>query len=268
MKKLRWVLSVLIIAGLVCAGTVFAAANEDDEESSIDPQAMTVLMKMADFLAKAKSFSVTVDGAYDAVQEDGRKLEYGGVRKVLVDRPNRMRQDIEQRDGGKSVFIFNGKEIYAFNAKNNVYGTVEKPGSIDAAVKFFTDDLGMRLPLAQLYSVNLPKYVKDKVRVLDLVGTAMIDGVSCDHLSARMDNADVQLWIDRGQNPVPRRIIVTYRNAPDKPQFRAQLKDWNFAPSISDSLFTFTPPEGAERIAFAAAKKTVPPKGDQKGDQQ
>lgn len=268
MKKVRWVLSILIIAGLVWVGAVFAAANEDEDDSSIDPQAMTVLMKMADFLAKAKSFSVTVDGAYDAVQEDGRKLEYGGIRKVLIDRPNRMRQDIEQRDGNKALFIFNGKEIYAFNAKNNVYGSAEKPGNIEGAVKFFTDDLGMRMPLSQLYSVDLPKYLKTKVRSLDLVGKALIDGVSCDHLSARMDNADVQLWIDQGQDPVPRRIIVTYRNAPDKPQFRAQLKDWNFAPSISDSMFTFTPPEGAERIAFAATMKTNAPKGEQKGDRQ
>jgi len=268
MKRTRLFLSVLIIAGLICAGAVLAAPIEGEGSAPVDPEAMAVLMKMADFLAGAKTFSVTVEGAYDAVQEDGRKLEYGAIRKVVVDRPNRMRQDVEQRDGSKALFMFNGKDIYAFNAKNNVYGSIEKPGSIDAAVKFFTDDLGMRLPLSHLYAADLPKYLKDRVRVLDLVGTAIIDGVACDHLSARMDQADVQLWIEQGPKPVPRRIIVTYIHAPDKPQFRAQLRDWNFSPKISDSLFTFTPPEGAERIAFAATMKTGNRQGGQKGDQQ
>ncbi len=35
-----------------------------------------------------------------------------------------------------------------------------------------------------------------------------------------------------------------------QPQFRADLSNWNLAPEVSDALFTFTPPNGADRIQF------------------
>ncbi|MDY0039130.1 MAG: DUF2092 domain-containing protein [Desulforhabdus sp.] len=266
MKKMKLLFCIVGILGLLCAGTVFAATNEVENASPIDPEAMAIFLKMADFLAKAKSFSVTIESGYDAVQDDGQKIEFGSVRKVLIDRPNRMREAVEQRDGTKAEFIFNGKEIYVFNAKNNVYGTVEKPGSIDAAVEYFTDDLGMRMPLSELYSIELPKFLKENIRVLDYVEEARIDGVDCDHLAARMDDGDLQVWIEQGNKPLLRRIIVTYKNALGQPQYRAQLKDWDFSPKISGSLFNFTPPKGAERIAFAATMQLGASAGGGKGE--
>jgi len=266
MKKMKLLFSIVSIVGLLCAGAVFAATNEVENASSVDPEAMSILMKMADFLAKAKSFSVTIESGYDAVQDDGQKIEFGSVRKVLVERPNRMREDVEQRDGTKAEFIFNGEEIYAFNAKNNVYGTAEKPGNIDAAVAYFTDDLGMRMPLSEIYSAELPKFLKKNIRILDYVEDARIDGVNCDHLAARMDNGDVQVWIEQGKKPLLRRIIVTYKNALGQPQYRAQLKNWDFSPKVSSSLFTFSPPKGAERIAFAATMQTGTSTGGRKGE--
>jgi len=64
---------------------------------------------------------------------------------------------------------------------------------------------------------------------------------------------------------LPRRVVITYKEEPGQPQFWGDLSSWNLAPELSDTLFTFTPPEGADRIQFltevrgAAAKK-----GDEK----
>ena len=43
-------------------------------------QARVILMRMADFLAGAQRFSVSVRGGYDAVQKVGQKIEFDGVR--------------------------------------------------------------------------------------------------------------------------------------------------------------------------------------------
>ena len=40
-----------------------------------DPQARAILFKMADFLAKAPAFSVTMRSGYDAIQADGQRIE-------------------------------------------------------------------------------------------------------------------------------------------------------------------------------------------------
>ena len=60
------------------------------------------------------------------------------------------------------------------------------------------------------------------------------------------------LWLeaDRG---VPRRLIVIDNEAPGKPNFTAEMSDWDFAVHPADSDFVFTPPNGAKEIDFGAA---------------
>ena len=46
------------------------------------------------------------------------------------------------------------------------------------------------------------------------------------------------------------------------------LSDWNFSPQLSDSLFAFTPPQGAQKIKFIpvqAAKAPKPKPAKKKG---
>jgi hypothetical protein len=89
--------------------------------------------------------------------------------------------------------------------------------------------------------------------------------VPCDHLAARTpQGVDFQVWIAQGDQPVPRRIVITYRGETGQPQFWADLSDWNLAPDVSDSLFAFTPPNGAERIQFLAEVRNVATKAASK----
>jgi hypothetical protein len=46
--------------------------------------------------------------------------------------------------------------------------------------------------------------------------------------------------------------VLTYKRENGQPQFWANFHDWNFAPETPDSLFAFTPAEGAARIQFVA----------------
>jgi hypothetical protein len=62
----------------------------------------------------------------------------------------------------------------------------------------------------------------------------------------------MQVWIAQGEQPLPRRVILTYKNAPGQPQYRADLSEWNLSPTVADNSFTFTPPAGAEQIPFLA----------------
>jgi hypothetical protein len=188
---------------------------------------MSVLKRMADFLSQAQRFSAMVDIGFDLVQASGEKLEFGETRKIVLRRPDRARIDITKRDGTASGFSFDGKEIAVFNTREHVYATAAKPGTLDEAIDYFINDL---------------------------VEQASIAGVPCDHLAFRGDQADLQLWIAQGDQPLPRRQVITYRDAADQPQFRAQFSEWNLSPDVPDSLFAFTPPEGAPKIAFALRK--------------
>jgi len=232
-------------------------------------QASAILMRMADFLGGTPRFSVSVRAAYDAVQKSGQKVEFGEIRKVTLSRPDRLRMEGERSDGAKSLTVFNGKEIVLIDEAANVYATAPQPGGLDDTIVHFVKDLGMRLPLAVLLVSQLPVELKNRVRSVDYVEKTSIHGSVSHHLAARTDEVDFQIWIADGDTPLPQRVVITYKKAKGEPQFWAQFSDWNLAPAISDTTFLAKPPDGAQKVAFAAqlprlspaARKPAPDKG-------
>jgi hypothetical protein len=91
-----------------------------------------------------------------------------------------------------------------------------------------------------------------------VVGTERLRGVDCDHVALRNPDADLQLWIDRGERPLVRRVVITYRSLPGQPSFWADLEEWSLSPKLAESAFMFTPPAGAERIRFDVRPAPAP----------
>ncbi|MFY9942197.1 MAG: DUF2092 domain-containing protein, partial [Desulfobacterales bacterium] len=89
-----------------------------------------------------------------------------------------------------------------------------------------------------------------------------------DHLAVRSAEVDLQVWITQGDQPLPRRVVLTYKNAPGRPQFRADLSDWDLSPKLAADSFAFTPPAGAEQIPLLAPVRQQGSPPMQKGGQQ
>jgi hypothetical protein len=254
------------VALLLAAGLAYAQQPAPRKQApaaaavtETEAQASAILMRMADFLSGAQSFSVSVRAGYDAVQKSGQKIEFGEVRKVTLSRPDRLRIEGERSDGAKTLTVFNGKEIVLIDAASNVYATAPQPGGVDDTVVYFVKDLGMRLPLAMLLVSQLPAELKARVRSVDFVEKTNIYGTPSYHLAARTDMVDFQIWVADGDTPLPQRVVITYKKDKGEPQFWAQFSDWNLAPAISDSTFLAKPPDGAQKVAFAAQLPRLSP---------
>jgi hypothetical protein len=216
--------------------------------ASEENRAPARLEAMATFLAKAQRLSVRIDCSYDVIQESGQKIEFGERRELTLRRPDRARIDVTRRDGSRRGLVFDGTLLTAFDLDQKVYATVPRPGTVDAAFAYFTRALNMRLPLRELFATDVPQQLKDVVGSARLVGEETVGGVATDHVAFRGDTADVQLWIPRSGDPLPQRIVITYRLAEGQPQFAGDFSGWNLEPAAPDSLFTFTPAAGAEQI--------------------
>jgi hypothetical protein len=120
---------------------------------------------------------VTIRDGYDAVQQSGKKIDYGEGRKATVSRPDRLRFDVERSDGEKVLVVFNGKDITVYTAKNNVYATVSRPGTLDEAIKYAVDDLKIRVPLAMMLLNTLPARLDNLVTSADYVEKTTITDV-------------------------------------------------------------------------------------------
>ena len=222
-------------------------------------QASAILTRMADFLGGTERFSVSMRAGYDVVQKSGQKIEFGDMRKVTVSRPDRLRMEGERSDGVKTLTVFNGKEIVLIDETRNVYATAPQPGGLDDTIVHFVKDLGMKLPLAVLLVSQLPAELKARVRSLDYVERTNIDGSPSHHLAARTDMVDFQVWVADGDRPLPQRVVISYKQAKGEPQFWAQFSDWNLAPALDDSTFLAKPPDGAQKVAFAAQLPRLSP---------
>jgi hypothetical protein len=211
--------------------------------------ANAILMRMADYLAKAKSFSVTVDAGYDVVQASGQKIEFGEVRHVLLSRPDNLRVDVERRDGSAQQIRFDGQTVTMVTPGEPFYASLEKPGSVDEVLYYIVEGLKTPIPLALLLVTTVPQELEKRVTEIALVDDETLGGRDVEHLAARTEEVDFQIWIAKGDESVPLRVVITYKNAPGQPQFWADLTNWNFSPQVDKSAFTFVPPADARSVA-------------------
>lgn len=241
---------VLLMMALVLPGPLGAAEAPAATDSSNPSHAMEQLLRMGNFLGQLKQFSVTLRAGYDVVQESGQKIEFNENRSITIVRPDRLRVDVERSDAEKSSIVFDGKAVTVLSPKRNMYATADIPGDIDGAVAYFLKDLRMRLPMAMLFVSRLPQELELRILAADIVETTPLMSPPCVHIAARGQNVDFQVWIPAEGDPLPRRVVLTYKNEKGQPQYWADFSDWNLSPSISDSTFALDIPKEANRIEF------------------
>lgn len=258
---IRHTLCLTAVATLIgCAENQAVARQETPAPQAVETatavaeptDAKALLMRMAEYLAKSPKFTVNLIDHFDVTQESGQKIEFAESRKIVVSRPNGLRVDLEESNGNKHIVYYDGKDITVFSPKENVYAQTSKTGGIDEAIKYFLKDLHMRLPLAALLISSFPNEVEKRTQSLEYVEKTRVNGVPSHHLAGRTETVDYQVWIAEGVQPLPQRIVLTYKNADGQPQFSAEFSDWNLSPQIDDAQFAFTPPEGSRKIAFIA----------------
>jgi hypothetical protein len=244
--------AVRLIAALALLAAAVAPRAGLAQAPGIDPQAEKLLQAATAFLAGQQRFSVDVRANYDAYQQSGQKVEFGEARRITVVRPDRLRAEVEESNGVRHLLLFDGANLTLSTPGSNVFAQIPKPGTIDAAVVFYVRDLAMRLPLAALLLTTAPQEIAHRTRSIAYVEKTSILGTPAHHLAGRTDSVDYQVWVADGPQPWMMRIVLTYPREAGQPQYRAQLSDWNLAPKVDDSTFSFAPPAGATRIAFLA----------------
>lgn len=244
--------AAIALAAIALAATPALARRNAGAAASVvgtrEDEAVKALARMGNFVSGLSSFRFSMDASWDVVQRWGEKIEFGEQRVVTVRRPDSVRVDTTDRDGSSDLFLFDGQKITVYRSAGNTWGQLPFSGNIDQALVHVTGNLGMRLPMSRMLGSGFGSEVGGWAHTIRLVGTATVGGVACDHVALSGEWEDVQLWIAQGAQPLPQRIVVTYKRAEGHPQFRAQLRDWLVNPSVPDATFQFAPPAGATMV--------------------
>jgi hypothetical protein len=225
------------------------ARAQSSTGSPIDRNAMAVLDKMGAYLRSLKAFQIRSVTATDEVNDDGQKIQMDGVVDLLVQRPDRLRAEITS-DAQHRMFFYDGQTFSIWARRVNYYATVPAPPTLGELAERLEDKYGIDLPLADLFYWGTPKGDTSVITAATDVGPSQVDGVSCEHYAFRQDGLDWQLWVQNGDYPLPRKLVLTTTNDEARPQY-STVMTWNLAPAFDMAAFAFVPPPEAHKITFA-----------------
>ncbi|MEB2344080.1 MAG: DUF2092 domain-containing protein [Deltaproteobacteria bacterium] len=244
------------------------AAAAEPEEPLIDPEAVEPVQRMVATLTGAKQLSFTVEQSYDVIQADGEAIEFGSRSEQTIRRPDRMRVERWDRTGRHLQAFYDGRAVTVYDDGPNVYASAERSGTLDQLTDFLRDDVGLRLPLADLFGEDLAQVLVDNVIAARHVDVQTVEDRPCDHVALRTrEGVGIQLWIRQGDPAVPERIVINFELARGRPQFRASFTDWNLSPRTPDRLFAFEAPRGATRVPFVLPERGAAASAAQEGGQ-
>jgi hypothetical protein len=253
--------TVAVLAGLGVAGLVGvdrAVHAAGPPKPTISDEASAAVAQMGKSLS-ADQFSFQASTLRAYTDPSGQPLHIGHAMKVTVRRPDRLRIEVSGDDGSTKLF-YDGKTVVLFGVDANRYSSLQVPNTLEGMMKEVMGRLGVDFPLADFLTDNPAKSFLLGVTSGQEVGTATIDGVPCRHLLFfQPPGIELELWLEKTDQALPRRLIVTYRTLRDQPNFIAEFSDWNFSIHPTDAEFEFQPPAGATQVALRPAKPGAKP---------
>jgi hypothetical protein len=233
-------------------GTVDTATAPTAPEAAGTPErsadAIKALDRMSAYLRTLKAFQIRSETTRDEVLENGQAVTFAGVVDMLVQRPNHLRAEVTS-DKQNRMYFYDGKSFSLWGKRVNYYATVPAPPTLRALADVLDEKYNVEMPLADLFYWGERRSADDLESAVD-VGPSQIGGVTCEHYAFRQKGADWQLWIQQGDFPLPRKLVITTTSDEALPRF-SSVMTWNLAPSFDASAFTFVPPSDAKRIPFA-----------------
>ena len=241
---------VCLIAMSVPAADV---AKPSVEKPAIDPQADELFRRMSDYLAQAQFFSVSAEIWQDIQLGSGQQVQAGRTVELQMRRPDRFHAEVRSTRRNRALY-YDGKAITILNRAQNFYGSIPAPATLDEALDVASERFGIALPLEDIVVSDPYKSAMNKITAGIHLGSVTVLGVPCEHLAFTLENVDWQIWIEQGARPVPRKIVITYKDEEGTPEYTAIFSNWDFQNKLSDFLFTFEPPPGATKISVAEIK--------------
>jgi hypothetical protein len=246
--------SIAIFAALLIVGTRFPTQSTSartlpaarPESDDIDPDSMAALTRMGTYLRALKAFQVVATTSRDDVMEDGQQIQLDSEVNFLVRFPDRLRVEVTSAEQHR-LYLYNGKTFTVFAERVNYYATVPAPATVGKLTTEVGDKYGLQVPLEDLFYWGTPQSKeKDITSAMD-VGASQVGGVTCEHYAFRQPGLDWQVWMQLGDFPLPRKLVLTTLTDDARPQYNSVLS-WNLAPSFNEAAFEFDPPSDAHKI--------------------
>jgi len=229
-------------------------SNIAESSSVIEPKAMDALQKMGAFLQTLKAYEVSFKVSKDEVLDSGQKVMVDGTSELKVQRPDRLHFSTKIDEAHRDLqFFYDGKTFTIYGNTNKFFASAPAPATIHELLDVAEERYDIELPFRDLFSWGTDSADVAAIQSAIYIGPTKIDGVLCDHFAFRNADVDWQIWIQQGETPLPRKLVITTMDEEGHPQYVSNMS-WNLSPKINSTAFTFVPPKDAHKIAFAVVE--------------
>lgn len=243
------VLMLAVVPSVSGAARTCPPPNQNAKYPPSYPQARQWLRRMSDYMDSLSSFQVHLVTSRELIFPKGGRINTERYGDLMVQRPNKLRANVFAPNKSREIY-YNGTTLTVFTPKLNVYGTINTPPTLNQMFDMVMLDYGIFIPLADMVQPNIYGKVAPKIDIGIVAGPSLLNGVYCKQLAFRSGTLDWQIWIEDSPTPLPRKIAIVDRGVAGNPQYTALMTDWKVNPAFDESIFTFTPPEGAQKINF------------------
>ncbi len=232
-----------------------AQAEKKLPTASYDPKAIAALQRMGAYLQTQQSFAVHTSSYTDYVLESGQKIREAKESDLLVRRPNKVRANVVS-DTKERQFFYDGKTFTLYSPKVGYYATVNALPTIRQVADLLEERYGLQLPVVDLFRFGTADDPSGEITGAIYVGPTRVNGIDADQYAFRQPGLDWQIWIQKGDQPLPLKMLLTTTDDKALPEHQIAMT-WTLGAKFNDSVFAFVPPRDATKITFKEAE--VPP---------
>lgn len=237
-------LRTVLLAGVAMAIAVCAGCGSGQ---SIDPKADQALRSMSDTLGQAETLSFLATGTMDEMIETGQLAQFTRKSEILLARPDKLAVKTAGDDLSRSAW-YDGKRLTILDRTENTYASIEVPDDVEEMFDFVIEEYGLTIPVADLLFRSPHKTLVANVTTGLYIGQSSVQDHLCHHLAFRQEAIDWQIWIDAGEVPVPRKLLITYKQEPGQPSYSVTMSDWNLSAKAGADRFTPILPKDAKLV--------------------
>jgi len=245
-------LAALVLPALAGAQEA-PAPSAPSPPPGVEARADQELRRMGAFLAQAPRFALEAEETFDEIEAGEPRRQMTNVRRVAVERPARLAADATGDTLNRAAW-YDGKTLTTLDKDHNTYAVVDAPASIDETLDMVAEKYRVVLPLADLLYADPYAVLAEGITYGRYLGLHQAAGVTCHHLAFAQRTIEWQIWIDAGEQPLPRKLVITYVLEEGEPQYSATIRRWNLDPRFPEGLFSFEAPEGARKVELTAAE--------------
>jgi hypothetical protein len=235
----------MLLAMCLISNIAFAESLPDNW----DAKAVEVLKQMDAYTDSIQKFIIKTDSYSDASIGPGMVISNPFTTRIAVQRPASLHSVTKSGSYSSEIYLDKGK-MTVYSGDEKLYTQVDVPEPVSEGLLFALEEFDVETPLLDLLILkSLDRLLSGDEVVAYVSGDSRIRGVDCHHILISGPLVDLQVWITKGDKPVPKRTVLRSKHGEGMPRNDVFI-DWAITDGFDKSEFKFVPPEGAQEIGF------------------